>query len=293
MRGDGERDRRAAPGRRRARGRRARRSQRTDATPRRRGGTRGRRDARGARPRGGHRALRRAARIGASRSPWRSPPRRGDARPLVADLNAISPATVRARRRGARRAWARDVVDGSISGPPPHAAGTTRIYLSGERAAEIAALPLRGRRARRRRRRGRARVRREDVHRLGLQGARRAAHAGAPHRAPLRRRRARPRRPRGDRARGPGATGATVGEGVGEGMAIRRRDGGDRRDTGRRRPHAGALPGDLAASTPSWPAPLADAPEEVSDDVPSRGRARRLSAGAAGPDGAEARRRAA
>jgi 3-hydroxyisobutyrate dehydrogenase-like beta-hydroxyacid dehydrogenase len=37
-----------------------------------------------------------------------------------------------------------DVVDGSISGRPPRKPGTTRLYLSGPRAEEIAALPLDG-----------------------------------------------------------------------------------------------------------------------------------------------------
>jgi 3-hydroxyisobutyrate dehydrogenase-like beta-hydroxyacid dehydrogenase len=54
---------------------------------------------------------------------------------LVADLNAVSPET--ARGLGVD-------VDGSISGPPPVAAGTTRIYLSGPRAGEVAALPFDG-----------------------------------------------------------------------------------------------------------------------------------------------------
>ena len=54
---------------------------------------------------------------------------------LVADLNAVSPET--ARGLGAD-------VDGSISGPPPVEAGTTRIYLSGPRAGEVAALPFDG-----------------------------------------------------------------------------------------------------------------------------------------------------
>ena len=54
---------------------------------------------------------------------------------LVADLNAVSPGT--ARRIS-------DELDGSISGPPPVAAGTTRIYLSGPRAGEVAALPFDG-----------------------------------------------------------------------------------------------------------------------------------------------------
>jgi 3-hydroxyisobutyrate dehydrogenase-like beta-hydroxyacid dehydrogenase len=54
---------------------------------------------------------------------------------ILADLNAVSPAT--ARRISAE-------VDGSISGPPPWKAGTTRIYLSGPRAGELAALPFDG-----------------------------------------------------------------------------------------------------------------------------------------------------
>lgn len=54
---------------------------------------------------------------------------------LVADLNAVSPETARALGVD---------VDGSISGPPPAQAGTTRIYLSGPRAAEVAALPFEG-----------------------------------------------------------------------------------------------------------------------------------------------------
>jgi len=62
---------------------------------------------------------------------------------LVADLNAISPA--RARRVGTALAAAGlDLVDGSISGPPPRKPGTTRIYLSGPRAAEVAELPFAG-----------------------------------------------------------------------------------------------------------------------------------------------------
>ena len=35
-------------------------------------------------------------------------------------------------------------MDGSISGPPPWKAETTRIYLSGERASDVATLPLTG-----------------------------------------------------------------------------------------------------------------------------------------------------
>jgi 3-hydroxyisobutyrate dehydrogenase-like beta-hydroxyacid dehydrogenase len=64
-------------------------------------------------------------------------------RPLVADLNAVSPTT--AHRIGeVLRDAGLELVDGSISGPPPAVAGTTRVYLSGERAGEIAALPAVG-----------------------------------------------------------------------------------------------------------------------------------------------------
>jgi 3-hydroxyisobutyrate dehydrogenase-like beta-hydroxyacid dehydrogenase len=62
---------------------------------------------------------------------------------LVADLNAVSPATAR-RIDAALREAGLDLVDGSISGPPPCRAGTTRIYLSGPRAAEVLRLPFDG-----------------------------------------------------------------------------------------------------------------------------------------------------
>jgi 3-hydroxyisobutyrate dehydrogenase-like beta-hydroxyacid dehydrogenase len=68
---------------------------------------------------------------------------RSSASPLVADLNAISPARAR-RVETALAAAGLDLVDGSISGPPPRKPGTTRIYLSGPRAAEVAALPFTG-----------------------------------------------------------------------------------------------------------------------------------------------------
>jgi 3-hydroxyisobutyrate dehydrogenase-like beta-hydroxyacid dehydrogenase len=58
--------------------------------------------------------------------------------PLFADLNAIAPAAARALADGEL-----EVVDGSISGPPPWRPGT-RLYLSGPRAQEIAALPFDG-----------------------------------------------------------------------------------------------------------------------------------------------------
>jgi 3-hydroxyisobutyrate dehydrogenase-like beta-hydroxyacid dehydrogenase len=62
--------------------------------------------------------------------------------PLVADLNAIAPATARALADELSSSGI-DFVDGSISGPPPWKPGT-RVYLSGARAAEIADLPLDG-----------------------------------------------------------------------------------------------------------------------------------------------------
>ena len=63
--------------------------------------------------------------------------------PLVADLNAIAPATARHTAEIAARSGC-DFVDGSISGPPPWRPGTTRIYLSGARATEVAELPFQG-----------------------------------------------------------------------------------------------------------------------------------------------------
>ena len=65
------------------------------------------------------------------------------ARPLFADLNAVSPDTVRKLERTAAAAGI-DLVDGSISGPPPRADGSTRLYLSGPRAGEVAALEPQG-----------------------------------------------------------------------------------------------------------------------------------------------------
>jgi 3-hydroxyisobutyrate dehydrogenase-like beta-hydroxyacid dehydrogenase len=63
--------------------------------------------------------------------------------PLLADLNAVSPASVRASADVALGARC-DLVDGSISGPPPWSSGTTRLYLSGPRADEVAVLPFAG-----------------------------------------------------------------------------------------------------------------------------------------------------
>lgn len=60
----------------------------------------------------------------------------GGARPLLADLNAVAPATV--TRLGTRAADAGlGLVDGAISGPPPADGGSTTLYLSGARAAEL------------------------------------------------------------------------------------------------------------------------------------------------------------
>jgi 3-hydroxyisobutyrate dehydrogenase-like beta-hydroxyacid dehydrogenase len=64
--------------------------------------------------------------------------RESGATPVVADLNAVSPATM-AR---IARAWeGLPAVDGSVSGPPPTVRPGARIYLSGVRAADVAALP--------------------------------------------------------------------------------------------------------------------------------------------------------
>ena len=70
-----------------------------------------------------------------------------DARPVVADLNAVAPDTVegyaaRAARRGI------DLIDGSISGGPPRPGGDTHLYLSGEQAAVLAGLRADGLRTR-------------------------------------------------------------------------------------------------------------------------------------------------
>jgi len=54
---------------------------------------------------------------------------------IYVDANAIAPATARTIAQRFSR-----FVDGGIVGPPVQAAGTTRLYLSGDRAAEVAAL---------------------------------------------------------------------------------------------------------------------------------------------------------
>jgi 3-hydroxyisobutyrate dehydrogenase-like beta-hydroxyacid dehydrogenase len=72
--------------------------------------------------------------------------------PLVADLNAISPAVAR-RIESLLDAAGLRLVDASISGPPPESSwktrlpgvkGRTRIYVSGREAAQLAALPFPG-----------------------------------------------------------------------------------------------------------------------------------------------------
>ncbi|WP_305788693.1 NAD(P)-dependent oxidoreductase [Symbioplanes lichenis] len=59
--------------------------------------------------------------------------------PLIADLNAVAPGTMRDIA-----AILDGVVDGSISGPPPTATPGARVYLSGDRAEEVAGLPWDG-----------------------------------------------------------------------------------------------------------------------------------------------------
>ncbi|TMK69159.1 MAG: NAD(P)-dependent oxidoreductase [Actinobacteria bacterium] len=54
---------------------------------------------------------------------------------IYVDANAIAPAT--SRSVGAEMAR---YVDGGIIGPPPHSAGTTRLYLSGTEARDVASL---------------------------------------------------------------------------------------------------------------------------------------------------------
>jgi 3-hydroxyisobutyrate dehydrogenase-like beta-hydroxyacid dehydrogenase len=67
---------------------------------------------------------------------------RSAARPVVVELNAVSPGTMAAIEADL---GGLPLVDGAISGPPPTAAPGARVFLSGPRAAEIAALPWGGR----------------------------------------------------------------------------------------------------------------------------------------------------
>ena len=158
--------------------------------------------------------------------------------PIVADLNAVAPATTRAAQEVADTSAVANSWTARSPGPPPWNPGTTRIYLSGARAAEVADLPFDGVDTDRRRARGRIGVGGEDEHRVRLQGELRAPSPGAP-RGPGE------RRPR-PRARGPAARGtrarrerrATPRNGRVEVRALRRRDARDRRDTGGCRAHA-------------------------------------------------------
>jgi 3-hydroxyisobutyrate dehydrogenase-like beta-hydroxyacid dehydrogenase len=58
---------------------------------------------------------------------------------VFVDANAVSPATATEIGRVVEDGGAR-FVDGGIVGPPPERAGTTRLYLSGTAAPEVAAL---------------------------------------------------------------------------------------------------------------------------------------------------------
>ncbi len=60
-------------------------------------------------------------------------------RGLYVDANAVAPATARAVGEILGAAGA-EFVDGGIIGPPPREAGTTRLYLAGPRAGEVASL---------------------------------------------------------------------------------------------------------------------------------------------------------
>lgn len=60
----------------------------------------------------------------------------GSYRGVLLDANAVAPATAAAIAAATDATY----VDGGIIGPPPTAPGTTRLYLSGERASEVASL---------------------------------------------------------------------------------------------------------------------------------------------------------
>ncbi len=67
----------------------------------------------------------------------------GDRRPLLVDLNAVSPTTVGGLATRAA-AHGLDLVDGAVSGRPPEPGDDTMVYLSGARAPEVAGLPADG-----------------------------------------------------------------------------------------------------------------------------------------------------
>lgn len=68
---------------------------------------------------------------------------RGAVRPLVCELNAVSPQTVTAIAAVLADAEL-ELVDGSISGPPPNRPDTTTVFLSGPAAAWVARLAAPG-----------------------------------------------------------------------------------------------------------------------------------------------------
>ena len=165
----------------------------------------------------------------------------GDSRPLVADLNAVAPTTVR-RVADLLTVHGIETVDGSISGPPPTRAGTTRMYLSGARAADIASLPVEGVEL----------ILVGDT--IGLASAVKMCTASVyKGRVALLAQALRTAAAHGvvehvlddlvrNRSRRPGADRRDAREGIGQGVALRRRDGGDCRDAGRRGSHAGTVP---------------------------------------------------
>ncbi len=71
----------------------------------------------------------------------------GTHRPVLADLNAVSPVTMTDLQQRAEGGGF-DLVDGSISGGPPRPGGDTLLYLSGKRADVLADLPADGLRTR-------------------------------------------------------------------------------------------------------------------------------------------------
>jgi 3-hydroxyisobutyrate dehydrogenase-like beta-hydroxyacid dehydrogenase len=73
--------------------------------------------------------------------------RRGGVAPLLADLNAISPASA-VELAAFAAAAGHEFVDGAISGGPPTPGGDTTLYLSGTRAAVLAGVTTDGLRTR-------------------------------------------------------------------------------------------------------------------------------------------------
>ena len=69
--------------------------------------------------------------------------RRREARPLVVEVNAVSPQTVTTIAGGVAEAGL-ELVDGSISGPPPNRPDITCVFLSGPAAARVAGLAAPG-----------------------------------------------------------------------------------------------------------------------------------------------------